>query len=632
MNHSARVLFAALLVAAPALADDLRIRRALDVAAPGWVRVPLDAEILRKSVVAGGHLRVLDPRGLEVPVGRTTAEGEERRAVVVTGVEETPTGWWLVLDLGAAPVRHDGLVVELTQKTLARGCRLESSADGTTFTPLAVGDLFRLGDDSGLAVREIRYPATGDRHLRLFWPAAAGYPEVESVAAAVVSSRAFQLESGRPECQVRGEAGATTCRLNLAAGSAGLRRLDLAVKAEGAVGFRLSKPVDGRWQLVAEGLWTQTDTERSLPVEAVAADTETLRLELFGESAAPVVERYRAEFDGEQLVFEARTAGRYELIYGAGVPEPARARSGPPPRAVVFDLVPGPEDTSVVPGLPLDAQLGAVAPEAAFARRFRVAAPDHAPGLLFRLALPEELYGVARADLGDVRFLAAGRQVPFLRFQPEEPVAIGDGVVLTPKPDGGARSHFEIPWGAEPVPLSQLSLTAPPGVRFQRRVSVRWELPERPGAPRDSSPVGSGEWSCQPVPPLPCRFELDVDRVPAQAERLVVEIADGDDAPVPSLTVELWRRLDVLLFFWPQTSERVTLEAGATELAAPRYELEARRGELLARPWRPASVIAEAAGVENGRRGRWILLASLGGAALFLLALLHRILKEREGG
>lgn len=239
---------------------------------------------------------------------------------------------------------------------------------------------------------------------------------------------------------------------------------------------------------------------------------------------------------------------------------------------------------------------------------------------------------MARGDLGDLRFLAAGRQVPFLRWQQEEPVAVSDSASLTPKAAEAGRSRFEIPRSPGPMPLSQLSLTAPPGVRFDRRVSVHWELEERPGAPRGSLAAAAGQWLCQPVPPLPCRLDLDLDAVPPRAERLVVVLADGDDAPLPSLVAQLWRRLDVLLFFWPQTAERVTLEAGSAELGAPRYELDTRRGELLGRPWRPASVIAESATAENGRRGRWILLGSLGVAALFLLGLLHRILKEREGG
>lgn len=626
---------ATLLALAPALgtlAEDSRSIRPIEVPAPGWVRVPLDAEVLRKSAAAGGHLRVLDPRGLEVPYGRVSAAAGERRTVTVTGVEETPTGWWLALDLGAAAPRHDGLAVELGQKTLARGCRLESSPDGVTFATLAVGDLFRLGDDTNLAVREIRYPASSDRFLRLFWPAAAGYPEVERVEALTVSSRAFQLESGRPECRTRAEAGTTVCRLPLAAGSAGLRRLDLSVEADGAVGFRLSKPVAGRWRMVAEGLWTETGSDRSLPVEDVAADTEALLLELHGESGAPKVERYRAEFDAEELVFEARAAGRHELMFGAGVPEPLRSRAGgPPAKAAVLEIQPGPETSTPVPGLPADAVEGAPAPAAAFTARWRVAAPDHAPGVLFRLAAPEDLYPVARADLGDLRFLANGRQVPFLRWQPAEPVLAGEWPSLSIAADSPpGKSRFTIPLDIRALPLSGLFLSSPPGSRFDRRVTVRWELAARPGLARETAAVGSERWTCRPVPPLPCRLDLDLDGVPAGAERLVVEVDNGDDAALPGLGATLWRRLDVLLFFWPQTREHVTLEAGAAELAGPRYELEGRRGELLARAWRPASVIAESASPEAGRRGRWILLGSLALAALFLLGLLHRILKDRE--
>jgi hypothetical protein len=55
-------------------AQELRYTRPIDVAEPGWVRVPLDPEILRRAAPAGGHLRLFGPDGEEMPFLRVPSE------------------------------------------------------------------------------------------------------------------------------------------------------------------------------------------------------------------------------------------------------------------------------------------------------------------------------------------------------------------------------------------------------------------------------------------------------------------------------------------------------------------------------------------------------------------------------
>jgi hypothetical protein len=108
-----------------------------------------------------------------------------------------------------------------------------------------------------------------------------------------------------------------------------------------------------------------------------------------------------------------------------------------------------------------------------------------------------------------------------------------------------------------------------------------------------------------------------------------VRFADGDNAPLPTVDLSVWRRGDVLLFAWPGQG-RVQLLAGAPELAAPVYDLAALAEVLPVRPWQSAELDLGA----DLRRGsppwwsRWVLPATLAVAGLFLLALLRRILSE----
>ncbi len=84
-------LLGALLLVLPfrLASQELRSTRPIEVPEPGWVRVPLDPEILRRAVPAGGHLRLFGPDGGEVPFRRVALEEEavaQDRALSVTMV------------------------------------------------------------------------------------------------------------------------------------------------------------------------------------------------------------------------------------------------------------------------------------------------------------------------------------------------------------------------------------------------------------------------------------------------------------------------------------------------------------------------------------------------------------------
>ncbi len=141
-----------------------------------------------------------------------------------------------------------------------------------------------------------------------------------------------------------------------------------------------------------------------------------------------------------------------------------------------------------------------------------------------------------------------------------------------------------------------------------------------------------------------------------------MRFADGDNPPLGSVDVAVWRRGDVLLFAWPaegpgqgpgqgegQGQEgqgqgqgpdrgtaraRVQLLAGDPGLTAPTYDLAALAEVLPARPSQAAQLDLSGDDLRQGAApwwSRWVVPAAVAVAALFLLVLLRRILADARG-
>ena len=249
--------------------------------------------------------------------------------------------------------------------------------------------------------------------------------------------------------------------------------------------------------------------------------------------------------------------------------------------------------------------------------------------------------------------MTGGRQVPYVRWTPPDPVPVAERADLRPEAEKGRHySRIEIWLPAAGLPVSQLRLAAPPSP-LRRPVGLRYPDMGPPGlAPREERLVARSNWECLPEPPLPCR--LDLPLAGPAPHHLTLRFADGDNPPLGSVDVAVWRRGDVLLFAWPaegpgqgpgqapgqgngQGSDRgtararVQLLAGAPGLTAPTYDLAALTEVL---PVRPAQVAQLDLSGDDTRQGgapwwsRWVVPAAVAAAALFLLALLRRILAD----
>ena len=631
---------ALLLAAGPASGEveGFQFTRDVEVAAPGWVRVPLDLAALQHLAPGAADLHVFAPGGGEVPLRvATSIPRSESRPVRVEEVAEGAGGWAIVLDAGAGTAPHERLTFDFTRAAAVPAVRLESSPDGTTWRPLAAGDLFRLGSAGELERTSLSYPPTRDRFLRLHWPAAAGFPRVSAVEVEMVTGPAVEVTTRDVECETE-EPGPVVCAVALPAAGLVLRRLTLEIEGNGRVGYRLDEPRNARWQRLAEGVW-QRGGERTShlltgPPEPIAG-TE-LRVELAGGSGSlPRLVSYSVDLAVRTVLFQASEAGRYTLAYG-GAARAGDRRAEPPAGAEAAWVEAGPEQVHAPPPLPPSVTApGAVLANRSFTSRWRVLAPAAQPGDLVRLELPDAVYSIARSDLGDLRLVVGERQIPFFRWSPPAPVLAAGERDLRPaeRSKGSRESEMEIHLPEPGFPLTGLHLTAPPAP-FRRAVGVRYLEPARTLRERaetvDPEPVARETWECTPAPPLPCRQEIPL---PGPAPVLLsVRFYDGDNPPLAGLAATVWRRSDVLLFVWPETDDAspVHLLAGARELRAPSYDLETLGDILLGRPWQPAELDLEGSAAPEGGPwwSRWVMPVTLVVAGVFLLALLRRILGE----
>lgn len=98
--------------------------RDIQVAAPGWVRVPLDLAAIQHLSPGAADLHVFSPAGGEVPVWIEPAPPRiERRPVESVREERGGDGWQAIVDVGADPVPHERLFLTSALHAVRRRAR-----------------------------------------------------------------------------------------------------------------------------------------------------------------------------------------------------------------------------------------------------------------------------------------------------------------------------------------------------------------------------------------------------------------------------------------------------------------------------------------------------------------------------
>jgi len=666
------LLLAGLLMAAPALAAKARdgdLRRlfpkaaTVTPAAAGLNRIPLPAGVLAACRPDLADLRLVNASGLEVPFAIVPAPAPEadaeilvRRWARVESVqrhEERPrTGPPIfqetyVLGIPALPRGAARWELELSTRRTSFVCRLEIRTLEDSGPPahlLESGAAFRLQDPR---VQRLRFPLplrkAGRLELRLSGEnggyleplfvlrAFPGPPLPEPLAIAlgkgIVSQRqdTTVLDLPRPQGIVPSALRLTTTSRDF------LRKVAVWDERADGTSNRVGSGTVFRLHVGAEtveqlGIPLEPTSGPRLRLEIVNGDSPPLDgISVSGLLPCPVLVASLATNRPLSLYFGGGRAHRPRYDLGgllrrlpggvssrlAGIPE---AVLGPIASNGAFD--PTPVLAFLMhPGAPLDA--------APFRHRRLLEVEPSREGLAALTLKPEDL-AVLRPDLADLRVTGGdGRQWAYL---------LAGRTATAPFPvsfhhETAARalSRYELELPATPLPVSGLSLDVDApffdrAFRLVARTSGKREVVIRHG--RLSRRRGE-------LSSIRLRFGS------VRVTRLVLEVEDGGDAPLPMLSTSLDVPRPVLLL--PAPAGRYTLLLGHPGARPPLYELASVRSTILAVP---ASTI-DAAPLEanpaftlrsrllgGGTPAQYLLWAALALAVVVLVVLTLRLARK----
>lgn len=601
-------LFAATLLLTPlaAAADEFRWSRPVEVARSGAVLIELDGKVAERAEL---DLVLLGPDGREVDFGLYGPASLER-PVKVARVIPGDGGWQVELDAGAAPPRHDRLRFALAKETAADDVLLEGSADGVSFSPLARGNLFRLGSEEELQNLEIGYEPTQARYLRLSWPRGAGLPELldATIQPAIGGGEPLALPI---DCS--GAGSVLDCRLTPPA-ECGLLEVALAPRQE-PLAYQLFCACDGEWATRGAG---EQRRQGLLKLEVGGGLQHRLRLQ---SSTLPEVEAAACRPRKKRLSFDAETAGTYLLTYGRTSRRDRRTsatRPGEPtaPAAVGAEVVgqaPAWPD-AVKPGLPLSGE-----PERSWPIERKAE-----PGRLLALTLPVDASLWVGDRAGGLRIDAGGAQLPFVAeaAAPEKLLAATLHPAAVPGVAGRSRAEIDAPGTGGTVEIF-LYARGP----FERRVRFLRDGERRPAREVE---LASQHWSCPASGAGACLLQVRLplpatERPRSAGPAFLVEFDDGDNPPLREVEAELWAPTRVLYFVDP--GGPLTLRWDR-RLAAPSYDFAGLASVL----YRPEAALARLgaplAGSEPAEAPGWLLKAAIAAAAVALLAVLARMIRQ----
>jgi hypothetical protein len=585
--------------------------RPVEVPSAGVVRVPLDLATLRHLGADGKGLRVLGPKGEEVAAsvqpylaGDPVGEWGSR---IEPGFRQEGSAVVLGADLARAPIPpHDELWLEHGGPGSVEHlrARVEGSGDREAWKPLAEGELFEAlpTGSQQKTLYLLTYPPSQDRFLRITIPGARA-EGFQWGALGVVSSppRLLSVPADSLICESARQR--TWCRLELPARSQRPVRLALDLAGPEETAVRVYAAQQGGWSPLVQGIRRAASpgSRFVIPMVSLPPGGQVLRIELQGARQAPRVTGATLALVQPVAVFRAASPGRYELRYGDG-----RSYDGGANDRVPSDteegvwIAPGPESARELPPLPPSPSSPAVPLDGRFAAAWPVHAAGAHPGDVVRLEIPAAVYAYSRSFGNDLRLSMQDRQIPYVRKTADEPaLALSRQGLRQKSPLAG----IDIPLPQPGLPLTTWQVTLGPQAGEPRNVQLSFPSKDESA----SGTVAYGETD----PLLPARLEGDLAFLRQRVGPRAPEIRLRSYTPAD---LALWRSRDVLVFVWPREGP-VVLRAGS-DAGAPQYDLEVLAPDLLARPWRTASL-----GPKEPEISLLHLLAILAGSGVALICL-----------
>lgn len=243
---------------------------------------------------------------------------------------------------------------------------------------------------------------------------------------------------------------------------------------------------------------------------------------------------------------------------------------------------------------------------------------------VIRIELDARALAGCRLDLGDLRLVQNGRQIPYLIVPGKVPRELPP--VFSPLPTEPQRptvSRWELTLPVADVPAVELVVRSPSPM-FVRRLVAQEQRKDELGYAWTET-VGTANWTKSAAADEPLVIALGGRRV---LQKLVLETDNGDNPPIeissvtlrfaaPSITAKLSDPAALFLYY------------GNPKAAAPQYDLRLVRTELLAADRQAAALgdeeklrpeAAAKRGIDAGSPWLWLALAAMVAALLVIVA------------
>jgi len=600
------VTFPLAVSAAAPLPAEWQNAQQFNVTAPGLIRLSLPVATLDAARPALEDLRLSDADGNELPylIQRLRPAGRAIQDAKSFQVSLNPGTTVITLETGLAQPL-DGVTLESPAASFIKSVRIETSADGKSWEPVAQArPIFR--QTSGASQLHLPISPGLRPWLRLTVDDQRSQPIPFTGAIVHAAATELTLNEFFPVtiAERHENPGATRLTLNL-----GAANLDIA-----SLHIETSEPLFTRSvtlavpQVLEDSIREQTvarDTiyrvavegqsavaNLTVPLENQVRSRELLLLIQNQDSPPLPITAVRAERHPVYLVFLARSAGAYHLLTGnrgCAAPRYDLAALGANLKDTAVSPIqlssltdnPGYRVPELLPGVSQDGTALDVA-----AWKFRKTVKLTRAGAQ-QLELDLEVLARAQPDFQDLRLLRDGNQLPYILERTSISRALTPAITAANDAKDPKLSRWLLKLPQAHLPLTRLSCATRTSL-FQREVTLYEEVADERGEKYRRN-LGSVTWVQTPNRPAK-EFAMNFGS-PLQTDTLILETHNGDNPPIELKQFQVFYPATRVLFKAEPANE-LFLYYGNPRVSSPRYDLSLVAGQLLAADKTPASLAA----------------------------------------
>jgi Protein of unknown function (DUF3999) len=572
--------------------SEWQLRQSIEVpAAPGLVKVALPPATLDALRPALEDLRLADSTGNEVPFLVERPAPEPAPVHAARSFKPVLRGAATVLDIETGTdVPINAVTLETPEREFIKAVRIEGSQDGQRFTAIADGiPIFRQGAASELTVRfpsgiwtwlrltldDQRSPPAAFTGARLHAADAVVAPA--EPAAVTVKSRE-EVDTDTRLVLDLGAANLTLARIEIETPEALFQR-EIEVRVPELVGEEIREAEMARGFIYALDAGNLTQVRKTtLPLDRQARSRELILVIRNFDSPPLAIPAVRASRRPVFLLFQARQAGPHVVYAGnSQCPAPrydlsglaAQLKNAQTATLAPSLMVPNAEyhPPETLPGL---RETGA----SLDTRPWRFGKPVQSvrPGPQ-QVELDLDVLAHARPDLGDLRLVRDGKQVPYLIERTMLTRVLALVIAPADDPKQPRLSRWKLTLPLPNLPVTRLECR-PRATLFQRSVRVWEEVPDGRGG-RYRRELGNADW--KRTTDSKNFLTVNLTGVP-QTDTLFLEIDNGDNPPIELDNFRLTYSVTRLVF---KSAQSPMLYYGNPLVPAPRYDLSIVAAKLL---------------------------------------------------